>query len=113
TLLARLPSETCGLNQTELIRLFCHSVREYLGAKGVCCCRTSNHTPWSILESVGDTPWGMSGEVLPFREAESLALAQRIRKAVNCPTSSQEIDRGQGGGGSPYLAVPIFSHSDF
>jgi len=112
TLLARLPSETCGLNQAEMLRLFCQTLREYFGAKGVCCC-TANPTPWNILESVGDSPWGMAGEILPSREAESLALAQRIRKTIICQSSTQEIDRGQGRGGSSCLAVPIFSHGDY
>src|SRR5882672_7753146 len=89
TLLARLTSESCGLSQNELFRLFCQTVREFFGASGVCCCRAAIQGTWSILESAGHSTWGMQGEVLTSSVAESLAQAQRTRKTIVCRITSQ------------------------
>ncbi len=113
TLLARLTSESCGLSQNELFRLFCQTVREFFGARGVCCCLTSAPGAWRILESAGLSTWGTQGEILSSSSAESLAQSQQIRKAITCQTSSQEVRQGNGSGGSPEVAVPIFSHGEF
>jgi PAS domain S-box-containing protein len=113
TLLARLTSESCGLSQTELFRLFCQTVREFFGASSVCCCRASAQGAWRILETAGLSTWGMQGEILSSSAAESLTQAQQIRKTIICQTSSREVDRGEGNDGSSEVAVPIFSHGEF
>jgi PAS domain S-box-containing protein len=113
TLLARLTSESCGLRQNELFRLFCQTVREFFGASGVCCCRAAIQGTWSILESAGHSTWGMQGEVLTSSVAESLAQAQRTRKTIVCRISSQDTLRLREDGGSSQLAVPFLSHGEF
>jgi PAS domain S-box-containing protein len=113
TLLARLTSESCGLSQNELFRLFCQTVREFFGARGACCCLTSAQGAWRILESAGLSTWGTHGEILSSSAAEWIAQAQQIRKAIVCQTSSQEVHRGKGIGASSEVAVPIFSHGEF
>ena len=113
TLLARLTSESCGLSQNELFRLFCQTVREFFGASGVCCCRAAIQGTWSILESAGHATWGMQGEVLTSSVAESLAQAQRTRKTIVCRISSQDTLRLRDDGGSSQLAVPFLSHGEF
>jgi PAS domain S-box-containing protein len=113
TLLARLTSESCGLSQNELFRLFCQTVREFFGASGVCCCRAAIPGTWSILESAGHSTWGMQGEVVTSSVAESLAQAQRTRKTIVCRISSQDTLRLRDDGGSSQLAVPFLSHGEF
>jgi hypothetical protein len=93
TLLARLPSETCGLTQNELFRLFCQTVREFSGASGVCCCHASRQWDWHISESAGHSIWGTQGEILPSRLAESIAEAECVRKAILFQTCPQEAPR--------------------
>jgi len=112
TLLARLTSESCGLSQNELFRLFCQTVREYFGASAVCCCRGSIQGVWRILESAGHSTWGTQGEILSSSAAESLAQTQRMRKTIVCQTFSQEVHWGQGDGGSSQVAVPFLSHGE-
>jgi PAS domain S-box-containing protein len=113
TVLARLPSESCGLSQNELLRLFCQTVREFFGASGVCCCRPSRKGDWHILESAGHPTWGTQGEILSAGVAESLAQAQRVRKTIVCPASQQGASWVQGDGGSCHVAVPFLSHAEF
>ena len=113
TLLARLTSESCGLSQNELFRLFCQTVREFFGARAVCCCLTSAQGTWRILESAGLSTWGTHGEILASNTAEWIAQTQQIRKAIVCNPVSQEVHRGKGIGGSPEVAVPIFSRGEF
>jgi PAS domain S-box-containing protein len=113
TLLARLTSESCGLSQNELFRLFCQTVREFFGASGVCCCRATIQGAWNILESAGHSTWGMQGEVLASSAAESLVQARRVRKTIVCQISSQDMLRERKDGGSSQLAVPFLSHGEF
>jgi PAS domain S-box-containing protein len=113
TLLARLTSESCGLSQTDLFRLFCQTLREHFGASGVCCCRAPRKGVWRILESGGQSIWGAEEEILSSSVAESLAQAQRVRKAIVCLTSSQESRRRQGDGELSQVAVPFLSHDEF
>jgi PAS domain S-box-containing protein len=113
TLLARLTSESCGLSQNDLFRLFCQTVREFFGASGVCCCRATNLTAWTILESAGLPIWGTPGEVLSSSAVESLAQAQLIQKTIVCQTASPEVTRAQGDTGSSQVAMPFFSHGEF
>jgi PAS domain S-box-containing protein len=113
TLLARLTSESCGLSQTELFRLFCQTLSEHFGASGVCCCRAPRQGVWRILESGGQSTWGAEGEILSSSVAESLAQAQRARKAIVCLTSSQESPWRQGCGELSQVAVPFLSHDEF
>ena len=113
TLLARLTSESCGLSQNELFRLFCQTVREFFGARAVCCCLTSAQGTWRILESAGLSTWGTHGEILASNAVEWIAQTQQIRKAIVCNPVSQEVHRGKGIGGSPEVAVPIFSRGEF
>jgi PAS domain S-box-containing protein len=113
TLLARLTSESCGLSQTELFRLFCRTLREHFGASGVCCCRAPRQGVWRILEAGGQSTWGVEGEILSSNLAESLAQAQRLRKAIVCLTSSQESLWQEGHGALSQVAVPFLSHDEF
>ena len=80
TLLARLTSESCGLSQNELFRLFCQTVREFFGARGVCCCLTSAQGAWRILESAGLSNLG---------NARRNPLLQRGRIARASATNSE------------------------
>jgi PAS domain S-box-containing protein len=112
TLLARLTSESCGLSQNEMFRLFCQTLRESFGASGVCCCRASRQGAWRILESVGHSNWGAEGEILSSIAAESLAQAERFRKSTVCLPSSQEGLWHQDGGGHTQVAVPFLSHDE-
>ncbi len=113
TLLARLTSESCGMSQNELFRLFCKTVCEFWGASGVCYCRTSDHGTWRILESAGHSTWGKQGEVLSSNAADSLTRAQRIRKAISCQPNAQEASSFQGSGETFQIAVPFISHGEF
>ncbi len=113
TILARLTSESCGLSQNELFRLFCQTLREFFGASGVCCCRASRQGAWRILESVGHSAWGVQGEILPSSAADSLVQAERVRKTIVCQAPSQEILRQQGDGGLSQVALPFLSHDEF
>ena len=112
TLLARLTSESCGLSQNELFRLFCRTVRESFGAIGVCCCRVSRQGAWQILESAGHSVWGKPGEIPPSRATESLAEALRVQKAIVCRGLSQEALRRHDDGGSFQIAVPFLSNGE-
>ena len=112
TLLARLTSESCGLNQSELFRLFCHTARQSFGASGVCCCRDFPQGVWQILESGGHSPWGNQGEILPLSAAESLAEAQRIQKSIVFPAPSQDAIRLRTEDGILQVAVPFVSHGE-
>lgn len=112
TLLARLSSESCGLSQNELFRLFCRTVRESFGAIGVCCCRVSRQGAWQILESAGPLVWGKPGEIPPSSATESLAEALRMQKAMVCGVLSQEALRRQDDGGSFQIAVPFLSNGE-
>jgi PAS domain S-box-containing protein len=112
TLLARLTSQSCGLSQNELLRLFCQTVREFFGASGVCCCRPSRPGAWNIVETAGESTWGMPGETLSSTGAESLVQAQRVRKAIVSLASSQEVPRVHADGGSVQVAVPFLSHGE-
>jgi PAS domain S-box-containing protein len=113
TLLARLASESCGLSQDELLRLFCQTVREFFAASGACCCRASRQGAWHILESAGHSTWGAKGEILSSRAAESLAQAERVRKAIVCQAFSQDVLSVQDNGESSQVAVPFLSHGEF
>jgi PAS domain S-box-containing protein len=113
TLLAGLTSESCGLSQIELFRLFCQKLQNYFGANSVCCCRVSRQGVWHILESVGDPTCGAVGEVLSSSEAESLAQAQCGRKALSCRTALHEGLRKKGDGSLSQVAVPFLSHDEF
>ena len=113
TLLACLTSESCGLSQNELFRLFCQTVREFFGASGVCCCRASTDGDWRVLESAGNSTWGTQDEILSASAADSLAQAERLRKTAVFQTFSQEGQWMQGDGGSPHVAVPFLSHGEF
>ena len=113
TVLARLTSQSCGLSQNELFRLFCQTLREFFGASGVCCCRLSRQGAWRILESGGQSSWGQDGEILSSSAAESLDQAERARRAIICRTSSQEVLGQQGDGGYSQVAVPFLSHDEF
>jgi len=99
TLLAHLSSESCGLSQQELFRLFCRTVRESLGARGVCCCRASVQGAWRIQEFAGLSTWGTQGEILSSSVAESLAQARVLQI--------------QGDDGSSQVTVPFLSHGEF
>jgi PAS domain S-box-containing protein len=113
TLLARLTSESCGLSQNELFRLFCQTMREFFGASGVCCCRVSRQGVWRILESVGHANWGAEGESPSSGALESLAQAEHARKTIVCRTSSQGVLRQKGDDGLSQIAVPFLSHNEF
>jgi PAS domain S-box-containing protein len=112
TVLARLTSESCGLSQNELFRLFCQTVREIFGASSVCCCRATNPAAWTILQSAGLPTWGAPGEVLSSGAAKSLAQAQLIQRSIVCEPASQEVLPVQGDVGSPQVAVPFLSHGE-
>jgi two-component system NtrC family sensor kinase len=100
------------LSQNELFRLFCHTVREFFGASGVCCCRPSGHGAWRVLESSGHSTWGAQGEILSSRAAESLAQVERVQKAVVCETPSQEARSKQRDDGTSQIAVPFLGHGE-
>jgi two-component system NtrC family sensor kinase len=112
TLLARLTSDSCGLNQNELFRLFCQTVRESFGSSGVCCCRDFQQGSWQILESAGHSTWGEQGEILSPRAADSLAEAQRIQKSMVCPASSPDAIRPRSDDGILQVVVPFLSHGE-
>jgi PAS domain S-box-containing protein len=112
-LLARLTSESCGLNQSELFRLFCQTLREFFGASGVCCCRASRQGDWQLVESGGNTTWGAQGASLSSSATECLAQAERARKAIVCLTPSQDLSRQQNDRGLSQAAVPFLSHDEF
>jgi PAS domain S-box-containing protein len=113
TLLASLPSQSCGLSQHELLRLFCQTLREFFGAAGVCCCRPSVPGEWIVLESAGPSLWGARGDLLSSGAAESLLRAQHARKAVVCPVDlRQHGEAGEEGDGA-HVAVPIVSQGQF
>ena len=112
TLLARLTSESCGLSQNELFRLFCQTLRESFGATGVCCC-TSREGAWRVMESWGRSTWGAEGEILSSNAAESLAQVEHVRKTIVCRPSSQEVLSKHGGGGLSQVAVPFLSLDEF
>jgi PAS domain S-box-containing protein len=101
------------LSQNELFRLFCQTLREFFGATGVCCCRTSRQGAWRVVESGGHSIWGAEGEILSSSAAESLAQAQRVRKTIPCLASSQEVAWQQGDGGPSQVTVPFLSHDEF
>src|ERR1700674_77378 len=113
TILARLTSESCGLSQNELFRLFCRTAQEFFDLSAVCCCSDSGQGAWRLLESAGHPTWGAQGEFVSSSAAESLAQAQRSRKAIVCQTSPQEVSRVQGEGGSFQVTVPVISQGDF
>ena len=113
TVLARLTSESCGLSQKELFRLFCQTVREFFGASGVCCCRPSRQGAWEILESAGHSTWGTREEPLPSAAIESLAQAGRVRRSTVSLTPSKDVPWVRGDGGSSQVTIPFFSHGDF
>jgi len=113
TILARLTSESCGLSQNELFRLFCRTAQEFFDFSAVCCCRDSGQGAWRLLESAGHSTWGAQGEFVSSSAAESLAQAQRSRKTIVCQTSPQEVPRVQGDGGSFQVAVPFISQGEF
>ena len=112
TLLARLTSESCGLSQNELFRLFCQTLRGSFGATGVCCC-TSRQGAWRVMESWGRSTWGAEGEILSSNAAESLAQVEHVRKTIVCRPSSQEVLSKHGGGGLSQVAVPFLSLDEF
>src|ERR1700722_2389044 len=112
-LLARLTSESCGLNQSELFRLFCQTLREFFGASGVCCCRASRQGDWQLVESGGNTTWGAQGASLSSSATECLAQAERARKAIVCLTPSQDLCGQQSDRGLSQVAVPFLSHDEF
>jgi two-component system NtrC family sensor kinase len=112
TVLARLTSESCGLNQNELLRLFCRTVREFFGASGVSCCRPSRQGVWRVLEFAGHSTWGAQGGTVPSSVAESLAQAELVRKTIVCQISLQEVLLAQGNGGSSHIAVPFLGRGD-
>ena len=109
TLLAHLPSETCGLSQSELLRLFCRIVQDFFGASAVCCCEASRQEAWRILESVGHSPWGQPGERVSSSTAESLARLADIRQAVACRHSLPDAGGAQGHAASVQVAIPFVS----
>jgi two-component system NtrC family sensor kinase len=111
-LLARLTSESCGLSENELFRLFCQTVRESFGSSGVCCCRASRQEGWRILESAGHSNWGLPGEILSSNATEYLSQAQRLQKSVVCRTSSPEAVRLLEVDETLQVAVPFFSHGE-
>jgi PAS domain S-box-containing protein len=113
TLLARLTSESCGLSQNELFRLFCRTVQEFFGASGVCCCRATSPGAWRILESAGHSTWGTQGQALSSSAAGWLAQAQRVRRTIVCRPSSQEALCLRSDGGSSQAVVPFFNHDEF
>ena len=112
TLLARLASESCGLSQNELFRLFCQTVRESFGSSGVCCCRSSRQGGWRILESAGHSNWGLPGEILSSNATEYLSQAQRFQKSFVCRTSSPEAVRLPEDDETFHVAVPFLSHGE-
>jgi PAS domain S-box-containing protein len=112
TILARLTSESCGLSQNELFRLFCQTLREPFGASSVCCCRASLQGDWRVLETVGQATWTTVGDGLSSSAAELLAQAERVRKAVICSASQQEALCGKGDGELSQVAVPFLSHDE-
>jgi two-component system NtrC family sensor kinase len=112
TLLARLTSESCGLSQNELFRLFCQTVRESFGSSGVCCCRASRQGGWRILESAGHSNWGLPGEILPSNATGYLSQAQRLQKSVVCRISSPEAVQILRVDESFQIAVPFLSHGE-
>jgi two-component system, NtrC family, sensor kinase len=111
TLLARLPSQSCGLSQHELLRLFCQMVGEFFGASGVCCCRPSVPGEWIILESGGSSLWGAQGDLLSTDAAEWLIQAQRIRRAIVCAGDP----KGRVGAEDriAHVAIPLLSQGQF
>jgi PAS domain S-box-containing protein len=113
TLLARLTSESCGLNQGELFRLFCQTLCELFGATGVCCCHASRQGDCRIVESGGNSIWGEPGASLSASAAEYLAEAERARKAIVCSRPSQDLLRQQSDSGVSQVAVPFLSHDEF
>lgn len=112
TLLAQLTSESCGLGQSELFRLFSQKVREFFGASAVCCCRASAKGEWRILECTAQSSWGTQGEALSAREAESLTEAQRLGKAIACGNASHNAGP-RDDVESVEVAVPILAHGEF
>jgi PAS domain S-box-containing protein len=112
TLLARLTSDSCGLNQGELFRLFCQTLLEFVGATGVCCCRASRQGDWQIVEFVGNSILGVPGASLSSSAAEYLAQAERARKSIVCLRPSQDLFGQQGDGGLSQIAVPFLGHDE-
>ena len=111
-LLARLPSESSGLNPSELFRLFCHIVRESFGASGACCCRDSQQGIWQILESAGHSSWGRPGEILSSGATALLAQARQFQKSIICHTASPEALDLQRDEGILQVVVPFSSHGE-
>jgi PAS domain S-box-containing protein len=109
TLLARLISESCGLNQAELLRLFCRTVQEFFGASGVCCCRASRERGWRILETSGHAVWGNPGEFVSGRAAALLDQSGRVGKALLRANSSRELDGHRSGDEGSQAVVPLTS----
>jgi PAS domain S-box-containing protein len=107
TLLVRLISDSCGLSQSDLLRLFCRTVQECFEAGAVCCCRDYRQGGWRILESVGPAVWGKSGEFVSAA-AGSLDDAERSRKAVICHGSWLEVLRRKDECKS-VVAIPLIS----
>lgn len=112
TLLARLTSESCGLGQSELFRLFCQKVRDFFGASAVCCCRASAKGEWRILESTAQSSWGIRGEELSAEEGNLLAQTQHASQAIVCSHGS--TDAGEKSEDDLLeVAVPILAHGEF
>ena len=108
TLLARLPLESCGLNQSELFRLFGRKAQEAFGASSVCCCRASSQGEWRISEATGSALWGSEGAILSGDIAEPLNQAQFLGKPILCENNSvASIKRADCGG--VHVALPIFA----
>ena len=114
TLLARLTTESCGLSQDELFRLFCRTVQEFFGASGVCCCRFDGPGAWRILESAGPATWGTQSEVLSSLAAGLLTQVHRTRETIaHRASSSQKAYRPEDDQRCSLIAVPFVSHGEF
>jgi two-component system NtrC family sensor kinase len=112
--LARLTSESFGLTQSELFRLFCRTTQEFFAASGVCCCcRVSGQEGWRILECAELAGWRRGGETVSSNASDLLAQAELVRKAVVGQGASQEFFCNEGRGPSVLAAIPFISHGEF
>src|ERR1700730_3894024 len=109
TLLVHLALESHGLNRSGLVKLFCQAARDHVGASGACCSFFSGQAGWIVAETIGFGPWGKPGEALPQVIAQSIELAQTIRKAISSPSSLTEAP-GPEDDGEHSAALPFVCH---
>jgi hypothetical protein len=107
-LVANLCISSPGLSQSALLRLFCKSLRQFLGASGVCCKLFSRRDGWTATVSEGKLPWGaFEGSLPPFQE-QLISDSVRTRVAiVRRDSSSTHPTSPRRGIDSLWIAIPF------